>query len=142
MLNRSIAALLGAAMVCTLGLPLIVRAQEKPRLAVLEFDADEEAEEEADAVTEEIRADYVHSRRYVVVDRTLTDKIMDEWALQQSGVTEQANTVRVGKLFTVKTLVTGKLNEFSQGGWQISAAVLDAETGVTSAAETARHPGA
>jgi TolB-like protein len=116
-------------------------AQDKPRMAVLKFVAKAEAEEEADAVAEEVRAAFVKSQRYVVVDRTMTDKIFEEWALQQSGATEADNAVRVGKLFAVKSLVTGKLSRFSSGGWQLSAVRLNAESGVTEAAETTRFPG-
>lgn len=116
------------------------QAEEAPRVAVLPLDS-RDATEEAEAVAEELRRVFVNSRRYVVVDRTLTDQITQEWATQQSGLTDGEKAVQVGRLYNVKMLVTGRLNRFSAGGWQISAVMIDAQTGITRRAETVRHRG-
>ena len=47
----------------------MVAAQEKPRLAVLNF-ANRGSVEEADAIAEELRVAFVKSGKYTVVDRT------------------------------------------------------------------------
>ena len=96
---------------------------------------------EAEGISEEIRQAFVGSRKYTVVDRTLTRKVMQEWETQQSGVTDEERAITVGKLFNVQVIITGKLLRFPAGGWQISAVVLDAQTGVTKKAETVRHKG-
>ena len=88
------------------------QAPDKPRIAVLEL-ITRDAKDEAEAVAEEIRNAFVKSGRYQVVDRTLTAKIFDEWAMQQSGATEQDRAQRIGKLYTVRNIVTGKLNRFA-----------------------------
>ena len=114
--------------------------KEKPRLAVLPLST-AKAIEEAGAIAEELRQVFVNSGRFVVIDRTLTDKILKEWETQQSGMTERDKAVKIGKLFNVQIIVTGKLTQFSSGGWHVSAVILDSQTGVTIKAETVRHRG-
>lgn len=114
--------------------------QERPRVAVLTLDS-REAQEEAESIAEELRQQFVNSGRYTVIDRTLTSKIAEEWATQQSGLTEREKAVQVGKLYNVQLLVTGKLNKFSGGGWQVSAVVVDLQSGITRRAATVRHRG-
>lgn len=115
-------------------------AQEKQRIAVLEL-AHEGARQEAEAIAEELRKTLVKSGRYVVIDRTLTAQILKEWETQQSGLTDSEKAVKIGRLFNVQLIVTGKLNKFSSGGWQVSVVMLDAQSGVTNKAETVRHRG-
>ena len=113
---------------------------EKPRLAVLPLST-AKAFEEAGAIAEELRQAFVNSGRYIVIDRTLTDKILKEWETQQSGMTESDKAVKIGRLFNVQIIVTGKLTHFSSGGWHVSAVILDSQTGVTMKAKTVRHRG-
>jgi hypothetical protein len=127
--------------VITLLLPETAEAQDKQRLAVLKFVASKNIEEEADAIAEELRADFVKSNLYMMVDRTVTEKIFEELAFQQSGATDQKNTAKIGHLYSVKRLITGKLNKIGTDGWQVSAVMIDAETGTTSVAETVRYKG-
>ena len=115
-------------------------AESKPRVAVLKL-AERGAREEADAIAEELRLAFVNTNRFIVIDRTLTDQILKEWELQQSGMTERDKAVRIGKLFNVQMIVTGKLNKFPGGGWQVSAVMLDAQTGITKKAKIVRHRG-
>jgi TolB-like protein len=137
-MNRRVMTGFAALLLC--GWLAVAGAQEKRRLAVLSF-AHEGAGQEAEAITEELRRAFVQSGQFVVIDRTLTDQILKEWELQQSGLTEAEKAVKIGKLFNVQVIVTGKLNRFASGGWQVSAAMLEAQTGVTRKAETVRHRG-
>lgn len=118
----------------------MVVAEEKPRLAVLNF-ATRGSVEEADAIAEELRGAFVKSGKYTVVDRTQTEQILKEWETQQSGLTDDQKAIKIGKLHNVKLIVTGKLNKFASGGWQVSAVMLDAQTGVTLKSERVRHRG-
>lgn len=120
----------------------IVVAQEKPRVAVLDFEFEGQASKvEASGIAEEIRRVFVSSKKFTVIDRTLTTKVMQEWAIQQSGLTDKEKAIKVGKLYNVQVIVTGKLLKFPGGGWQISGVMLDAQTGITKKAETIRHKG-
>jgi TolB-like protein len=135
------AALLGA-----LALALSMHASaaeepEKPRLAVLAWEARGAKAEEAEGVAEEVRSAFTRSGQYTVVDRTLTDKILEEWERQQSGLNESKRAVQVGRLYNVRYIVTGKLIRFEGNAWLISAALLDAQTGVTRDSQTLRHRG-
>ncbi len=116
------------------------QAEEKPRIAMLDL-AQTGAKEEAEAIAEELRKALVKSGQYVVIDRTLTAQILKEWETQQSGLTDSAKAVQIGKLYNVQLIVSGKLNKFSSGGWQVSVVMLDAQSGITRKAETVRHRG-
>ena len=139
MVNRILFSLL-AAIVAAAAVSAPLHAEEKQRIAVLDL-AQHEAQEEAEAIAEELRRAFVKSGKYVVVDRTLTDQILKEWETQQSGLTEGEKAVKIGKLFNVQLIVSGKLNRFSSGGWQVSVVMLDAQTGIAKKAETVRHRG-
>ncbi len=115
--------------------------EEKSRLAVLDLEARGASEVEAEAITEEMRRIFVKTGRYIVIDRTLTSQILKEWETQQSGVTDEGKAIQIGKLFNVTNIVTGKLHKFPGGGWQVSAVMLDAQSGETKRAETVRHRG-
>jgi hypothetical protein len=128
-------------MIISLLLPGTAEAQDKQRVAVLKLVALKNFEEEADAISEEIRADFVKSNLYTMVDRTVTEKIFEELAFQQSGITDQKNTAKIGQIYSVKHLVTGKLNKIGTDGWQVSVVMVNADTGTTSAAETLRFKG-
>ena len=122
------------------GLQAGAAPNEKLRLAVLPFTTTKAADE-ASAITEELRQAFVNSGRYVVIDRTLTGSILKEWETQQSGMTESDRAIKIGKLFNVQVIVSGKLTEFTSGGWHLSAVMLDSQTGVTMRARTIRHRG-
>jgi N-acetylneuraminic acid mutarotase len=135
------ALLLGwAAAVLTGGSPPVYGAEEPPRVAVLNLET-RDSQSEAESVAEELRAAFVKSGQYTVVDRTLTSRIVKEWETQQSGLTDSDKALKVGKLYNVQFIVTGKLTKFSDGGWQVSGVMLDAQSGITLRADTVRHRG-
>jgi TolB-like protein len=113
----------------------------KPRLAVLAWEARGAKPEEAEGVAEEVRSAFTRSGQYTVVDRTLTAKILEEWERQQSGLNESERAVPVGRLYNVRYIVTGKLIRYEGNAWFISAALLDAQTGITRDSQTLRHRG-
>ena len=118
----------------------IAFSQEKSRIAVLDLITQNTTAEHAGAITEEIRNAFVNSRQYTVVDRTLTSKILEEWKVQQT-LTGKEKTVKIGTLFNVRHLITGKVQQLEENQWQVSLVVLNAETGETSASRTVRHQG-
>lgn len=120
--------------------PIALWAKEKQRIAMLDL-AYEGVKQEAEAIAEELRKILVKSEKYVVIDRTLTTQVLKEWETQQSGLTDREKAIRIGKLFNVQLIVSGKLHKFSSGGWQVSLVMLDAQSGITKKAETVRHRG-
>ncbi len=113
---------------------------ERPRVAVLPLES-RDSREEAESIAEQLRAAFVNAGTYTVIDRTLTGQILKEWSTQQSGLTDQEKAVKVGKLYNVQLIVSGKINKFPNEGWQVSAVLLDAQTGVSLRADTVRHRG-
>jgi len=122
-------------------IPIQAKPQEKPRIAILPPEVVQVGRDERTAVAEEIRTRVVKSGTFVVVDRTLTQTIQKEWETQQVGITEDKKAVKIGKLYNVKYIITGKLNSFGDERWQLSVVLLDAETGIAKNAETIRHRG-
>ena len=70
--------------------------------------------EESEGVAEELRNAFVNSGKYVVVDRTLTEKIVEEWKIQAT-LTEKEKAIQVGRVFNVQYIVSGKLLAFGGG---------------------------
>ncbi len=115
--------------------------QGKPHIAVLDLETHGAEAAEVESISEVLREAFVASGRFVVVDRTLTRKILEEWALQQSGAVDEEKAIKVGKLFNVQYIVTGRLSKFDEDGWQVAAVLLDAQSGVTRQAKVIRHQG-
>ena len=113
---------------------------DKLRVAVLPLES-RDSREEAESIAEQLRAAFVNAGTYTVIDRTLTGQILKEWSTQQSGLTDQEKAVKVGKLYNVQLIVSGKINKFPNEGWQVSAVLLDAQSGVSLRADTVRHRG-
>lgn len=154
--RRPVAALVAAVVLSLAGLSMTVAAiafaqappggasagqtPDRPRVAVLPLES-RDSLEEAESIAEQLRAAFVNAGTYTVIDRTLTGQILKEWSTQQSGLTDQEKAVKVGKLYNVQLIVSGKINKFPNQGWQVSAVLLDAQSGVSLRADTVRHRG-
>ena len=120
----------------------IAFAQAKPRIAVLEFVIEGVAKSsEGSSISEEIRAAFVNSNRYTVIDRTLTNKIMKEWDTQQFETADRDRAIKIGKLYNISQFVTGKLIGLSSEAWMVSAVIINGKSGEVMEVATVRHKG-
>jgi hypothetical protein len=132
--------LTGAALVCA----TLVSAQPAPRkdhIAVLDFDAAGASAEQVLALTNQLRADLLKTGRFVVVDRSQINQILDEQAFQQSGCTSEECAVQVGRILGIEKIISGTVTKVSADLWQVSAILVEVETAETLRAETLNHQG-
>jgi len=99
-------------------LPAMVTAQ-KPRIAVIEFDADAASNwyswwrnQGAGAVQEVLVTELVKSGKFRVIEREKLDALMQEKNLSLSGSLDPSTAVQAGKLLGVEYLVTGAITEY------------------------------
>jgi TolB-like protein len=132
--------LTGAALACA----TLVSAQPAPRkdhIAVLDFDAAGASTEQVRALTNQLRADLLKTGRFVVVDRSQINQILDEQAFQQSGCTSEECAVQVGRILGIEKIISGTVTKVSADFWQVSAILVEVETAETLRAETLNHRG-
>ena len=88
----------------------------KRRIAILDFEnlADVGGSKLGSAVADQLISQIARSNRYVMIERSRIDQILQEQALGQSGVINEETAAQVGKLLGVESLVVGKILEARQ----------------------------
>ncbi|MFI5399862.1 MAG: DUF2380 domain-containing protein [SAR324 cluster bacterium] len=119
--------------------PSVLGAKEL--VAVLEFEAVGASKEESSAVTDRLEDALLKEGTYALVDRTLKKKILSEQAFQEKVCTTQDCAAQAGRLLGVRRIVAGRLTKIDDTTWQLSAQLLDVETGQTLKAEAFPHKG-
>jgi TolB-like protein len=112
----------------------------RPRIAVLEFESLGVTPAEAAAVTDQLRSDLVRIKAFTVLDRAQTQAVLNEMALQQTGVTDPNQAVRIGKLLNVEYIVTGRITALT-GAYQVNAQMIRVENGVIERSESIVYQG-
>ena len=111
-------ALLVALVLCV-GVSALAGAQDRPRIAVIEFDADAASNwyswwrnQGAGAVQEQLVTELVKSGKFRVIEREKLDALLREKNLALSGALDPSTAVKAGRLLGVKYLVTGAVTEY------------------------------
>jgi len=88
----------------------------KRRIAVLDFENHSEfgGEKLGSAVADQLISLLGRSDRYILVERSRIEKILQEQALGQTGTISEGTAPQVGKLLGVESLVLGKILEARQ----------------------------
>jgi curli biogenesis system outer membrane secretion channel CsgG len=122
------------ALVATLLLALLVAvvgpslAQDKPRIAVLEFEA--KADQQwygwwrsggSSAVQDVMVTELVKSGKFRVIEREKLDALMREKNLSLSGDVSVDTAIKAGRLLGVKYFVTGAITEYGEEGADVRA---------------------
>ncbi|MEE8396097.1 MAG: CsgG/HfaB family protein [bacterium] len=119
-----------------------VKAEEKPRIAVLNFTLVGVDEMTGVFLVDKLRSDLVKTGRFTVLDRAQSDKIVDELARQQQGLTDEKTAIQIGKQFNVQRIVTGRIAaQAALGLIQVNAEMIDMQTAVILVSETIMHDG-
>ncbi|MBI4979258.1 MAG: PEGA domain-containing protein [Spirochaetes bacterium] len=84
-------------------------ASKKLRVGVLDFNAKNVTRMDASAASDIFRSEVVRSGKYDVIDRNNMDQILQEQAFQQTGCTETACAVKIGKMLNMEVMVYGTL---------------------------------
>ena len=117
------------------------RKPPQETIAVMDLQAVGATPAEAQALTDRLREVLFESGRFVLVDRSQMDAVLNEQALQQTGCTSQECAVQVGRVLGVRKLVTGKVVKIGADIWLLSATLVDVETAQTLKATSVRHKG-
>lgn len=109
-------------------------ADEKMRIAIIDFQAKDLPENEALKVTELIRDEMVNSGRFIVIERSQMGEIMKEQGLQQTGCTDVSCAVQVGKLLSARKMLVGTVMKMGKR-IIITGRIVDVEKGVAEFSE-------
>ena len=83
--------------------------ENKPNIAVLDFEALAIKKMEAVTLTEKLRGELVKTRKFTVIERGQMDEILKEQEFQMSGCTSQECVVEVGQLLNVQQMMIGSV---------------------------------
>jgi curli biogenesis system outer membrane secretion channel CsgG len=94
--------------------PLALRAQERPRVAVIPFDNPTPwwQEQLGPSAANQLTVQLVGTGAFTVLERTRVDDIYEEWYRQQSGPITSASAVEIGKQLGARYLITGEFTYF------------------------------
>lgn len=130
--SRAIGVLAAVVVAATVTAPLAAQS-EKPRIAVLEFEA--KADQQwygwwrdagAAAIQDVIVTELVKAGKFRVIERSQLEAILREKNLALEGDVDASTAVKAGKLLGVKYLLTGAVTEYGNtdvagGGFGVSA---------------------
>lgn len=91
-----------------------VKKEEIPRVAVQTLLAKGVSPTVAGAVSDVIKSYIVNTRLFEVVEREQMNKILDEIGFQQTGCTDTACAVEVGKLLSAQKIVMGDISRMGK----------------------------
>lgn len=112
--------------------------QEK--VAVLDFKSIMAPEELGMAVAEILRTELIGMEDYTIVERGMLESIIEEQALQLSGVMDSATAVEIGRLAGADLVVTGSLVK-TGSVYTINARFIEVETGIARVGQNIRGEG-
>ena len=95
-----------------LSLIIVLPAFSKERVAVLDFEAKEVSEDDANAIADLFRSDLVATGQFIVLERGNMQSILDEHELSLKGITNEATASEIGELLAVNYLFLGNLSKF------------------------------
>lgn len=91
--------------------PLVIYAEDdlKPRVGILQFNAKNVSEVEADAVGELFTSELVMTGQFDVVDRNNVESLLTEMDFQMSGCTDSSCAVEIGQILSLEYMVYGSV---------------------------------
>ena len=116
-------------LICTIiCIPLIIAAQTRPTVAVLNFESRGVSNFEAATLTDRLVTELGNTEAVTLVERQQLDRILEEQGLQQSGCTTKECVAEVGQLLGVEFMVSGSVNKLGST-YTVEAKMFSIETG-------------
>ena len=109
-------------------------AENKMTIAVLEIKSQGVPAIITKAISDIVLSEFVNIDNFKVTERSQIDKVLNEQALQMTGITDQNSAVKVGKLLSVQKIVIGEVTPFKKGVL-VNLRIVDVETGVSEYSE-------
>ncbi|UCH63244.1 MAG: PEGA domain-containing protein [Fidelibacterota bacterium] len=113
---------------CLLVLLYLLAAQEKPTLAVLEFDGFGISDPEIQTLTNRLRTNLTQIDVYRIIERGLMLEILQEQDFQMTGCTSDECAVEVGQLLGAQLMLAGSIGRVGNT-WTVEMRIIDVETG-------------
>jgi Curli production assembly/transport component CsgG len=79
------------------------------RLVVYDFDTSEQYKTVTLILSEALREELFLLKRFILVDREDLEKVLQEMALQQTGLIDEKQAVKTGKVLAANQVITGRL---------------------------------
>jgi len=128
-------------LICTIiSIPLIIVAQTRSTVAVLDFEGRGISQVEAATLTDRLVTELGNTEAVILVERKQLERILEEQGLQQSGCTSQECVAEVGQLLGVKYMISGSINVLGNT-FTIDAKMFSIETGVNVKTVSKTHKG-
>lgn len=106
-----------------------VSSKEKMRTAVIDFRAKGISKTIASAISELIRTEMINTGKYLIIERSQMNAIMQEQGFQQTGCTDVDCAVKIGKLLSARKMLVGTVSKIGQK-IIISGRIIDIEKGI------------
>jgi len=113
---------------CLLLLVSSLIGQEKPTLAVLDFDAFGRSAPEVAALTNRLRTNMTQLGEYRIIERGLMVEILREQDFQMSGCVTDECAVEIGQLLGAQFMLSGSIGKVG-ATWTIEMRVVDVQSG-------------
>ena len=97
-------------------------------LAILPLEANNVSKQNSAIITDKLRASITKMNKFTVLDRTIMNRILTEQEFQLSGCTSDTCQIQVGKLLSVKHILTGSVGKIGNL-FYISIRIVNVETG-------------
>lgn len=107
-----------------------LNAEDKMQIAVLDLDPKGTSKVMAGAVSDIIRSEMVKAGLFTVIERGQMDVILKEQGFQQTGCTDQACAVKLGKMLSARKILVGEINKIGQS-FILTVRIVDVETGAS-----------
>jgi len=118
----------------------VASSREKITMAVLDFEAKNVTQSNAEAVTDLLRTELFNTGNFKVVERQRIQKILEEQRFQMSGMTDANQAVEIGRLLNVQKIMIGTLTKLGTTHI-INTRIVDVRTGLVILAEAAESRG-
>lgn len=79
-------------------------------------------------LAEKLISKLFETRRFKVIERSLLNKVIEEYKLSQSGVTAPELAEQLGKLLGVEAIITGTITDMG-GDFDVNARIIDTRSG-------------
>lgn len=117
-----------------------VVGQERPRVAVIDFDnrTDWWGQQLGKSAAGQLTVALVRSGEFVVLERQQVEAVYDEWARGQSGAVTPESAMEIGRLLGAEYLITGEFTHFNinQRGGRLDTGRLGLNLGRVGASQT------
>ncbi|NQT24287.1 hypothetical protein HQ585_02920, partial [candidate division KSB1 bacterium] len=115
-------------------------AREKIAIAVLDFEAKNVNQQNAEAVADLLRTELFNTGSFKVVERAKIKKIIEELRFQMSGLTDTDQATEIGRLLNVNKIMVGSVTKLGQT-YIINTRIVDVQSGVVTLAEASECRG-